>query len=167
MYATKRPVLGIDIGGVISDKLTDGRVTDASLASARPIEGSLESIARLVANFGPEDVFLVSKCGWRMQRRTKLWLRAIHFHSLTRIPVDHAWFCLERREKSDICRELGVTHFVDDRLEIHGYLTGVRHRFLFRPNEREIARHAAALPSVVRVENWDDAEREILATLSR
>ena len=48
----------------------------------------------------------------------------------------HVHFCNERSEKEAICRELGVTHFIDDHLEVLLYLKSVPYRFLFAPDSR-------------------------------
>lgn len=55
-----------------------------------------------------------------------------------------------------IAERLGLTHFVDDKLEVLGYLTSVPHRFLFRPRPAEVAARRALLPLVHRVESWPE-----------
>ena len=161
--------IGIDIGGVISDKLSDtpGAERDPEgFLRATPIDGAIEAIARLGhEGFETSRMFLVSKCGWNMQLKTRLWLRAINFYGRTGVPIDQVWFCLKRSDKAGICQTLGITHFVDDRLEILGQLRTVRHKFLFRPNPSEVMRYVNSLPLVTRVENWNDAEQAIEATL--
>jgi hypothetical protein len=37
----------------------------------------------------------------------------------------------EREEKADICERVGITHFVDDQLEVLVHLTSVPYRYLF------------------------------------
>jgi hypothetical protein len=37
---------------------------------------------------------------------------------------DHLWFCLERRDKTLHCHELGVSHFIDDRVNVLEHLRG-------------------------------------------
>jgi hypothetical protein len=71
-------------------------------------------------------------------------------------------FCRARADKAPICKSLGVTHFVDDRLEVLGYLSSVPVRYLFQPDAKEMARHAAHLAHVRVMESW----REIIADLT-
>ncbi len=40
-------------------------------------------------------------------------------------------FVRERRDKAPVCERLGITHFVDDHLDVLAYLTSVQHRHLF------------------------------------
>jgi hypothetical protein len=57
------------------------------------------------------------------------------------------------------CAELGITHFVDNRPEVHEALTGVvAHRYLVGPQA------AVPLRGLVATLTWRDGEREIIAT---
>ena len=154
----RKQVLGIDIGGVLSRFLTDrkklGLNPDEFLKSP-PIEDACETIASLASVFGEERYF-ISKCGWGMQQKTRLWLRHWNVYERTRIPPDHVWYCLERKDKDDICKVLGVTHHIDDRLEIHGLLPSVKRRILFAPSVRELERFRHFLPLVTQVESWKE-----------
>lgn len=153
-----KETLGIDIGGVIIDRVkNDG--TDTSFftdnylkTSAMP--GAFDAISSLVAGRFKGNVHLVSKCGKKVQEKTLRWLDHHSFHQLTWVPSGNVHFCLERHQKAGICEKLGITHFIDDRLEVLGYLTSVEHRFLFRPDSNEVRRYARHLPGVYRVESW-------------
>jgi len=46
------------------------------------------------------------------------------FWTATGVAPDHLRFCLERRDKALHCHELGVTHFIDDRLDVLEHLRG-------------------------------------------
>jgi hypothetical protein len=155
--------LGIDVGGVISSAMNDHGHGDAFLNSP-PIDGAVETIRDLVGWFGPEHVFLVSKCGFAMQYKTRRWLAAQNFYQHTGVEPDHVYFCLERKEKAGIARVLSLTHFIDDRLEILGYLRGVvPHRILFRGREREIDTNREELAHVVHVRSWDQVRHLLLS----
>lgn len=88
--------------------------------------------------------------------KTRNWLRMQNIYQQTGIDPDQVWFCLERNEKAEICKVLGITHFIDDRLEVLGYLTSVPHKVLLRPNPREVERFPQFLPSVTRVQSWNE-----------
>jgi hypothetical protein len=53
------------------------------------------------------------------------------FFGRTRIPEASLHFVRERRDKAPVCQRLGVTHFVDDRLDVLAHLDAVEHRYLF------------------------------------
>jgi hypothetical protein len=132
--------LGVDIGRVIigggvvpgsSDTQFFSGDTTRMLATPA-VPGAFETLARLAPRF--EQVWLISKCGDRVRRHTRLWLDHHDFAARTGIPRDHLRFCLKRPEKAIHCAELGITHFVDDKLDVHQALRGVvPYRYLFGP----------------------------------
>ncbi len=123
-----------------------------------PVEAAFESLGRLCLRFGGR-VWLVSKCGARVQERTRRWLDRHLFFQTTGIPYGQLRFCQERREKAPICKDLGVGLFVDDRLDVLGAMQGiVEHRFQFGAS--------SAPPGIVPVPTWPAAEEAILAALS-
>jgi hypothetical protein len=153
--------IGIDIGGVIIDRIAnDG--TDTSFMGERYLQttavgGALETIAIIAREvFGPENVFIVSKCGKTTERKSREWLEAQHFHKTTGILPKQVYFCRKRHEKAPICIEIGITHFVDDRLEVLGYMPDSIRRFLFRADSREVARHKQHLGNVTSVASWGE-----------
>jgi hypothetical protein len=60
-----------------------------------------------------------------MQERTLAWMQSVDFFSRTGVQPDHVCFCLQREDKGLICRELGISHFIDDRVHIMQILRGV------------------------------------------
>ncbi len=162
-----RPVIGIDIGGVIISRSNDN--TDTSFfgnnfLKTPAVDGAFDSIAKL-AKAGLE-VHLVSKCGANVEQKTRLWLAHHEFYQFTKVYESNVHFCRERKDKAEICRKLGVTHFVDDRLEVLSYLDSVGHLYLFNAVEEEVQKHSRHLPGVTRVEKWDELATLILATTS-
>ena len=53
------------------------------------------------------------------------WLQCVDFFSRTGLQPDHVWFCLQREDKASICRELEISHFIDDRVHVMQILRGV------------------------------------------
>lgn len=158
--------LGVDIGGVIIDRVNDG--TDTSFFSdnylrTTAVPGVFDALRRLVEKRFGDKVFLVSKCGQRVQNKTLHWLDHHRFYGLTGIERDRVHFCRERHEKAGICEELGITHFVDDRLEVLGNLTTVGTLYLFRARPEEIRRFAHFLNRVRQVNSWQEILREELS----
>jgi hypothetical protein len=152
--------LGIDIGRVIiggsgrgDTAIFDGSDED-SLATPE-VPGAIATIAALTRLFAGQ-VWLVSKCGPKVQGRSRKWLRHRDFWRLTGIPETNLRFCLERRDKAIHCRQNRLTHFIDDRLDVLAHLRGVvPHRYLFGPQRAD-----AVVPAdVVRVAGWDAVAR--------
>lgn len=83
-------------------------------------------------------VWIFSKAGERMQTRTLAWLQTVDFYARTRLDRNHVRFCHEREEKESICRELKISHFVDDRIHVMQILRdAVARLYLFGEQGRE------------------------------
>jgi hypothetical protein len=158
----REPRLGVDIGRVIiagdgpDTSFVGGSEEDAMRAPA--IAGAFEALTRLRARFEGR-VWLISKCGARVQARTRQWLAARRFFETTGIAAENLVFCVSRPEKAPICAGLGITAFVDDRWDVLSAMVGiVPNLFLFGARTAP-GRGAIAVPS------WEEAEREIGASL--
>jgi hypothetical protein len=160
--------LGIDIGRVIIDGPSHpgGGDTaffqgDEAMMLATPeMTGAVDSIARLTRLLNGR-VWLVSKCGPRVQARTLRWLDGHDFYRRTGLPRDHVRFCLTRPEKRDHCQELSLTHFVDDHPEVHDAIRGtVDHQYFFGPQAHPVPGYG------VHATSWAEAERLIQDSLA-
>jgi hypothetical protein len=163
---TATPRLGIDIGRVIIDgsahpsgddtAFFKGGIDNALRTPA--MRGAFESIARLAKLFEGQ-VWLVSKCGERVEARTRQWLDHHRFFERTAIDAGHLRFCRQRPEKAIHCAQLQITHFIDDRPDVLEALDGiVPHRYLFGPQR------GAAPGGVVHCPAWDVAERAVTSS---
>lgn len=159
-------VLGVDIGGVIitpARKAGDTSFFSSDYLATPPMAGAFEAIAALARMRFGARVHLVSKCGPGVEAKTRAWLAHHAFHDITGVPEERLHFCRARADKAPICARLGVTHFIDDRLEVLGYLASVPTRYLFQPDAKEMARHAAHLPDVRIVQSWAEIEDDLKA----
>jgi len=104
-----------------------------------------------------QRICIISKCGPRTEEKTRLWLA--HHKLLDQLGLDSQalHFCRKRPDKAPICKRLGVTHFIDDRLEVLTHLTSVRHRILFGPQEEGMK-----TKGVVRALTWTDVTARLL-----
>lgn len=159
--------LGIDIGRVIIDGSSHPNGGDtaffngdhATMLATPEMPDAIETITRLVAEFEGQ-VWLVSKCGERVKRRSLRWLHHRDFFERTGIPRQNTRFCRKRPEKRDHALELGLTHFVDDKIDVHRAVGDiVDHCFLF--GKQRGPAPAFCTP----VLTWLDAERAITQTL--
>lgn len=162
----QKEVLGVDIGGVIIDRVNDG--TDTSFFSENylrttAVPGAFAVLRRLVDERFGAGVYLVSKCGKKVEAKTLHWLDHHRFYEISGISPGRIRFCRKRYEKAGICKELGITHFVDDRLEVLSNLTTVGQLFLFRPRAEEVRRFATHLKRVHQVDSWQEIQKELLS----
>ena len=154
-------ILGVDVGGVLVDRIrADG--SDTSFFSDRFLEtpavaDAFETLARLANERFGRRICIVSKCGPKVEEKTRLWLA--HHGVLEALGLDAQalHFCRERRDKGPICKRLGVTHFIDDRMDVLVHLKSVPHRFLFGPQKQGVNADGA-----MRVETWAEVAAELL-----
>jgi hypothetical protein len=154
------PRLGVDIGRVIIEgdgpdtSFVGGSEEDALRAPA--IHGAFEALARLSERFEGR-VWLISKCGKRVEARTRTWLDHHRFFETTGIHRENLLFCRTRPEKAPLCARLGITCFVDDRWDVIASMDGiVRSRVLF-------GTAMAPTDDVVAAAGWREAEAAILS----
>lgn len=154
-------LLGVDVGGVLVDRIrADG--SDTSFFSDRFLEtpavaGAFDALARLGRERFGQRICVVSKCGPRTEEKTRLWLAHHRLLDLLGLDTQALHFCRKRPDKAPICKRLGVTHFIDDRMEVLVHLTSVRHRILFGPQEAEVK-----AKGVVRANTWAEVAAKLL-----
>lgn len=115
------PILGIDIGRVILADATDIRDSIFSrdnYINANFTEGAEDALTSLVEMVGSRSVYLVSKCSPTIQKRTTEVLEHHKFFNNTGLVRDNLLYCEQRYEKAVIAEQLGLTHFVDDRVGV-------------------------------------------------
>ncbi|HEX6454015.1 MAG TPA: hypothetical protein VF060_31700 [Trebonia sp.] len=167
IHESREPRLGIDIGNVIINGPAHPGGGDtaffqgdeATMIATPEMDGAAAAIGRLTALLDGR-VWLVSKCGPRVQARTLSWLEGHDFYQRTGLPRDHVRFCRTRPEKRPHCEELGLAHFVDDHPEVHEAIRGaVSHQYFFGPQAKPVPSWGICAPT------WHDAERLIRESL--
>lgn len=157
----KTELLGVDVGGVLVDRIkADG--SDTSFFSDRFLEtpavaGAFEILARLGRERFGRRICIISKCGPRTEEKTRLWLAHHSLLDLLSLDPEALHFCRKRPDKGPICKRLGVTHFIDDRMEVLTHLTSVRHRILFGPQDEDVK-----TKGVVTALTWSDVAARLL-----
>jgi len=130
--------LGIDFGKVIMCPTIEGvndtrflgcTLDDAMQTPAAP--GAISAIAELVELF-EGGVWIVSKCGPSVEKKSRAWLEHNRFYEQTGLSRENLRFCLKRHDKAPICKKLGIDNFIDDRLDVLLPMQGhVRRLLLF------------------------------------
>ncbi len=144
-----KKVLGIDCGNVILCQM-----------NGTPVQGSVEAIRSIVDSGMFHDIWLVSKCGPRVQSLTREWLANLDFWKRTGIKGSNIEFCLKFWEKGPICERLGVTHFIDDRPKVLNCLTTVGTLYAFNPEPRSLSDYQRPNPMIV-VRSWDELLKDL------
>lgn len=153
--------IGIDIGGVIIDRArNDG--SDTSLfgenyLNALAVAGAMEAISKINKELFLNETYIISKCGANIERKSREWLKAQGFYEKTGMAEDHVYFCRARADKAPIAQQLGLTHFIDDKYEVLGYMKDVvANRILFSPDKEEIIKTGPLAGPVIPVFSWGD-----------
>jgi hypothetical protein len=113
----RQPRIGIDIGGVICHESPESD-------NLQEVPGAIAALRQIVAIFGPDNVFLVSrlKLGGSMQQRVMRWLLAdAKFILKTGVPVGNVIFVSDisgPAGKGVACAYHGISHFIDDKLSV-------------------------------------------------
>jgi hypothetical protein len=123
--------IGIDFGRVIMCAVQNG-VQDTSFlgvsfeaAMKTPATpGAIECIGKLVQRYDGR-VFIVSKCGESVENKTRGWLSRNDVYAKTGLSKDQVHFCKKRKDKAPICRKFGITHFIDDRVDVLSHMVGI------------------------------------------
>jgi hypothetical protein len=160
-------VLGVDIGGVIFDNrtyLNHSARNDELFMSTPAIQGSFEALATLNTSRFKDAVFLISRYHKAHgPQRMQEWLARQQFYERTGIPESHLYQCEERHQKAPIVKELGITHFVDDRAEVMSHFADiVPHLYLFQGTREESNEWAPSIPQLKYVENWEELLAELM-----
>lgn len=128
------PGLGVDIGGVIitpARKSGDTSFFSSGYLDTPAIDAAFSSIKYLHETVFPDRVYLVSKAKSGTAQKTRDWLSHLDFYNLTGLTPDKLFFCPTREGKAPIAKRLGLTAFLDDRVDVLGHLSLIDCRILF------------------------------------
>jgi len=159
--------LGVDIGNVIIDHRStdpnDMKLHEERYSTIPASTDAFEAIHKLNTYFNGQ-VYLISKCTPWAEEKILAWLSDNDFYKKTGVNTKNVRFVRERHEKDAICQKLGITHFIDDRLEVLSHMVrSTPNLFLFQPDKIEIEEFKQFLPDVTVVSDWKDVLSEIIA----
>jgi hypothetical protein len=138
--------IGIDFGGVIVKPADGDSPFDPTRGRAIEQNNAIESIAELIKRPNNE-VWVISKASKSTQSSTRSWLNVVDFYQRSGFIETNLLFCSKRSEKRDICEPLGITHFIDDNLDVLTALSGLApNLYLFG--------HDQTPDGVLGVKNW-------------
>lgn len=132
--------VGVDIGRVIigGDGPGDTSFFGDDYLKTPEVLLSVDKVGQLVEYYGKDNVFLVSKCGALVRKKTLDWLYFHDFFSWTGFKgEENIHFCRERRDKAPIAMKLKLDWFIDDKWACLRPMSGVVGRLtLFGPQKR-------------------------------
>ena len=153
----KEQILGIDIGGVIIDVWKHGNdklfFSDNFLETPE-VTGAFEAIRSLRKSF--DSIQFISHCSDENRARFIGWLKVHNFYKETGSKLENMTFCLSRSDKAPICKDLRITHFIDDRLEVLHSLTTVQNKYLFQPRKDDLEEFKEYILMVQSVGSWEE-----------
>jgi hypothetical protein len=162
-------VLGVDIGGVLIDRAGDESDTSffgSDYLCTPMVAGARPAVGRLVEIFAGE-VHVISKAGVKIAARSRAWLEKHAFFDDGFLDEDRLHFVRRREDKRVICERFGVTHFVDDRMDVLCYLAAVPHRYLFIGGLGPQRPPSSVPPGISVVTTWSETVAAICADLAR
>jgi hypothetical protein len=145
-------VLGVDCGDVIF-YTWGGRVPD-----------SLDSLRKIVRAGSFEKIYIVSKANVVTRAMFLFRLGFLDFWNYTGISRANLFFVRHHEDKAGVSARLGITHFVDDRLEVLHYLRTVPHRYALNPRRaKELACYPGTREEVTVVGSWSELLPKIMS----
>ncbi len=155
-------VLGLDIGGVIRCRQNVNECEPKIL-----VDGAVEAVRALVELFEGR-AYIVSRQQRPLWASTLSWLEDQKLFQNTGMLPGNVRFCEERSEKAEICAGLGITHFVDNRLEVFQHMHQqdvVPYRFHFRLADcLDEVLEVPPVGDVMVVRSWSETYRQIERT---
>ncbi len=153
--------LGVDLGNVIIDHIGFGTTPEffrsGDYNKIPPVPGVITALRHLNQERFNGDIFVVYNASDIAEQKILSWLKSHEFFEQTGISPDRVRRTQNGRDKSSICAIYQATHFVDDRLEVLGYLVGkVSNLYLLRPQEDEVEQHRDFLIHIQQFMKWDD-----------
>lgn len=121
--------IGIDIGNVIIGGNGEDTFFADNYLSTPEVEGAFDSIQKLVSD--GHEVFLISKCGAKVESRTNDWLKFWEFYTRTGVKP-FPYYVRHRMDKAPVARALKLDLFIDDRDDIIVSMHQLRYAILFK-----------------------------------
>ncbi|MDR3548567.1 MAG: hypothetical protein P4M11_09955 [Candidatus Pacebacteria bacterium] len=159
--------LGVDLGNVIIDHLGFGTTTEyfahGNYNAIPPVPGVFNALKQLSQRRFSGRIFVVYNANDVADQKILSWLKFNNFFGRTGISPDRVKRSPQGRDKSAICELYEATHFVDDRLEVLGYLVGkIKNLYLLRPQIEEVNMFKHFITAVTPIKSWDEALKILL-----
>lgn len=109
--------VGMDVHGVIMVKFDKSKSIEEYLSTS-PLKHAMKVIKNIIDLYGAENTFIISKCPMYAEDEIIKWLDNQNFFTDIGFIHSNVYFCRERTDKAPIAKQLRLTHFIDDRVEV-------------------------------------------------
>lgn len=120
--------IGIDLGGVVIESDGPDTFFGPDYLRVQPVTQAFESLQYLSSI---HTLFVVSKCGAKVEAKSREWLGHWGFECLTDIPYERWHFVRKRADKSPLAVALELNAFVDDRQDVLDHMPDSIQKVLF------------------------------------
>jgi hypothetical protein len=128
------------------------------------VPGAFESLEAIAQSGQFDTIYIVSRANIISRTLFLLRLRRLRFWEKTGIPRENIYFCLKNYKKIEICNQLGVTDFIDDRLSVLKYMGSLKSRFAFNMTKRSLKHYPKIYPHVTSVRSWKELQPLLLSS---
>ena len=154
---------GTDIGGVLAAHATLEFLEQPGRHLAVPeIEGAFDAVRQLRKEKFGNEAYVISMCDEEIEVRSREWLTHTDFVERTGVEWERIIYCRTFAEKAQIAGRIGLTHFVDDRLEVMAGFNNGERLYLFQPDKQKSAPFRQHLHKVLEVQSWREIVADIL-----
>ena len=119
--------IGLDLGNTIVDRSNNNV----------PFEYAFETI-KWFKDEVFDDVFIVSRVNSEQRERSLKWLSDHCFYDLTGVPESNVYYCFDRRDKAVFVKGLGISVFIDDRIDVLTAMSDDVIKILYSNDENSI-----------------------------
>jgi hypothetical protein len=161
------PSIGVDLGNVIIDHKNFGTTENYVLTQdynlIPPVTNALEALRKLNESRFMDRVFIIYNASEIIDSKIFGWLNYNDFFRQTGIDKGHVLRSNTGRKKNLFCKNMQLTHFVDDRLEVLNCLMGlVPNLYLLNGQWEEIKKHGGVVHHVNFTSCWNEIADLIL-----
>jgi len=150
--------VGMDIGGVIRSKYSESKPVKEYLATS-PLKNAIEVIKNIIELCGAENTFIISKCPMYAEKVIMTWLDDQNVFTDIGFIRSNVHFCRERTDKAKIAKQLGLTYFIDDRVEVLDAMRDiVSYRILFTGGGNH---EKSDDKTIISIDSWDSIQDNI------
>ena len=152
----------MDIGGVIRTRFDKTKSIEEYLA-ATPLKQASEVIGNIINLCGADNTFIISKCPLYAENVIMKWLDSQNFFTDIGFISSNVYFCRERTDKAQIAKQLSLTHFIDDRVEVLDAMQDtVSNRILFTGGGNH---EKSDDKTIISLDSWDSVQDYIAKTV--
>jgi len=164
MISPKVAVIGLDIGGVITEPPDNPGREDAFTGTDHLLVPKVKDSFAVIGELTKRHrVVIISRAGPTVQRKTDEWLCHHEFFKKTGVRQLDIHYTLTRDEKTRVARKEDVTHFVDDKLEVLGFMMGIiPNLYAFRAPPFHKNKMPYIATQVTHVDSWQELRRIFL-----